>query len=782
MNYRGNGTITLTFDTVVYNVKFSLFDIDMNARAQFSALDASGAGLSVTLSRATGSWAASIHTPNPATSSNTSVGTSPRVDAINTSSTNTSNTGTVNVDVAGPVKSITIVISNNTTDTDFWLSGISACVYGSFATNYFVDAKPFTGQPTFILATPDSTTVSYIDTATGQAKYLFTANLGADANAPRFLNGLGYDHKKHFLYYAHDYGTNAYKTRTLRRWDYNTETIDASMAVDVNALGIPTFDQGIESGGSSFYDGCLYFGVEGQNGARNSNRETIVWRIEFNASNIPVKSSQVFAVPADNGGGTFLIDWSDFVLKDGLLYNFNGIATATYRRYQHYNLQTGNMDNTYTPVGTVNQPRQAAITWSGALISTYDSIAQYNEAGAVILPKKKILGTTPAIMVPDWAKGVGPGGLNIGASGDATGPFKTKTDFGDAPATYDPATDDPATHERDSTLRLGGTFDREFVKVPTANADGDGADEDGISTVNTLMPSTLTNYQAVVSVYNNTGANATLIGWLDYNGNDVFDAGEGVASTVSSSTLTQNITLNWTGINVTKAPGTYTYLRIRITSASNSMTTSKPTGYFNNGEVEDYRVFVETILPSYIKNFNASVYNKNKVKLNWTADEYSSLIGYEVQKSSNPLKWDFLVYQKSEGLNNPGEYSYEITDDNPNTGDNYYRLKLYFANGQYKYSEIRKVNINYAVVKEVIISPNPARYATTIIINGASAGLTLVKIMNMPGEVLYSKSMSAINGTNKFEIPFNGNWQNGTYIVQVINDGVFINKMLVISK
>ncbi|MBI1781008.1 MAG: T9SS type A sorting domain-containing protein [Sphingobacteriales bacterium] len=780
VQFRGNGTITLTFDSAVANLKFSMYDLDYSQVTTITA--ANGASpVNVTMAKLSGIVLTIVGSGTP-----TAIAT-----ASATTVADTSTDGTINVDIAGPLTSVTIVVTATATcssgcgtggieNADFWLSDLSACVSGSFATNYFVDAKPFTGQPTFILSTPDSNSVSYIDTATGKGKFLFSGNLAADANAPKFVNGLAYDHKKHYVYYVHDYGTKAYNTRTLRRWDYNTESIDASLAVDVNSIGIPTFDYGSESAGSSFYDGTLYFGVEGSNGSKNSGRESIIWRVDFNSSNIPYRSSQVWATPADNGSGTSMHDWNDFVVKDGELYDFDGVSTSQ-DDYYHFNLQTGNMDQDYTAAPSYNIPRQTGITWSGKIIWVYDSIGVYNEAGSVGT-KMKITGTSASNMSPDWAKGIGPGGGNIGASGDAAGPFKTKTDFGDAPSSYDPSGSDPAVHEQDTTLRIGATFDREFDKVPTVNADGDGADEDGISTVNILPSGASVNYQAVVKVYNNTGANATLIGWLDYNVNGVFDAGEAVTSTISSGTSLQTITLNWTGLTVTASPGTSTYLRIRLTSASNGMTSSKPNGYFNSGEVEDYRVYVDVTLPAYLKDFNASVYNKTMVKIDWVSDEDNNLIGYEVQKSSNALNWDNFNYVKSNGLNNPGEHEYNLTDTKPNNGATYYRLKLNFANGKYKFSDVKSVNILNLTLNDIVLAPNPARSVTTITLVGSVSGSAVIKIMNMHGEVLYTKNISTVNGITKYEIPLEENWQGGTYLVQVISNGIIINKRLLINR
>ncbi len=765
VQYANNGTITITFDTLVRNAQFSLYDIDINQTARVTADDGA---------------AALVVTMNVVTAGNILVAGSPGLlplaTANATAAANNDTKGTLNISIAGGLTGVKkIIITIGGTAGNFWLSDISACVYKTFATNYFIDAKPFTGQPTFILATPDSNSVSYIDTATGRGRFLFSGNLSADANAPRFLNGLGYDHKNHYLYYVHDYGTRAYNTRVLRRWDYNTEAIDVSMAVDVNTIGIPTFDGGVESGGSAFYDGDLYFGIEGNNSSNNSGRETTIWRIEFDASNNPVKSCQVWGTAADNGGGTRLHDWNDFTIQDGILFNFDGAGSTSQDDYYHFNMQTGVMLQDYTTAATQNVPRQAAVTWAGNVYWVYDSIGVYNGAGGVGA-KIKITGTTPANFSPDWAVGTIIGSTK-GFSGDAAGPFKTKTDFGDAPATYDPGSSDPATHERDTTMRIGATFDREFVNVPSALADGDGADEDGIASVSVFDPGTQT-YLVQVSVYNNSGAAATLVAWFDYSGNGVFEASEALTPiSVPSSSSSQSFWLWWSGIISPIPNGSFTYLRVRLTAAANGMTSANMNGYYNSGEIEDYRVIVDNFpLAVNLIAFDAKVENNKTVKLTWEANEDPGFVAYEIERSCDSRNWQHLGFVEptvAGGLNN-----YESRDNQPFAGTSYYRLKM-LGSGSVKFSDIRTVTIKSSAT-DVLIFPNPATSTARISLQRSTAAEAKIRVINWQGGTIYTAAV-IINGNTVIDLPAY-QWPAGTYIIQIVTNNEVVNKKLIINK
>ncbi len=175
-------------------------------------------------------------------------------------------------------------------------------------------------------------------------------------------------------------------------------------------------------------------------------------------------------------------------------------------------------------------------------------------------------------------------------------------DFGDAP---DPApgngpgnystaaTDNGPSHGIVDGLRMGGGVDSDsgaFENV-AANADNaDGAmpsDEDGL--VNTVADLHLT-VGMVPSVHvwatNTTGAAAMLYGWIDYNGDGVFDnATERTSVAVADGTISSIVTLVFPVV-----PGGVrgtTYARFRL---STDAAAAHPIGAAADGEVEDYRV------------------------------------------------------------------------------------------------------------------------------------------------------------------------------------------------
>ncbi|MBP8243718.1 MAG: hypothetical protein KAX45_04190, partial [Chitinophagaceae bacterium] len=362
-------TITLTFNTPVRNVSFTMYDIDRNASFTVSAADAASLPLTVTA------------VPQ-GTTILTVAGAPQKVitDLTNTALANNNNRGTVTIGVAGtagsPVKTVTITVTTLGSDAVFWLSDIYACVSTTFTNNWhqLANNRPFVGptqnQPDYFLVTPDNDSIYMVDPATAQARYFF------HDNARTYTNSLAYDPYHHYLYYISENTSIDPNNRAVKRYDYNTET-SSTIIADLSAapLNIPVFNFAIESAGCSFYDGSLYFGIEGGShstgggGPTITTRETIIWRIDFDASQNPVSACQVYATnysTSGSGSQTSLHDWGDFIIKNGVIYNSNTARNGSnysQSKFHHFNMMTG-AETIYNNPGTTVWSGQIGMGWS----------------------------------------------------------------------------------------------------------------------------------------------------------------------------------------------------------------------------------------------------------------------------------------------------------------------------------------------------------------------------------------------------------------------------------
>ncbi|MFC8302283.1 CshA/CshB family fibrillar adhesin-related protein [Specibacter sp. NPDC057265] len=204
------------------------------------------------------------------------------------------------------------------------------------------------------------------------------------------------------------------------------------------------------------------------------------------------------------------------------------------------------------------------------------------------------------------------------------------SDFGDAPATYGSAgalfqpewigsaipagtsyvfpgttpTIGLSTLGQPKTM-LGKLIDAEPGYQPSAGADADDAapidDEDAIAALGTVTAYPGQTYSVANVACTGPGY---LAGWIDWNNNTVFDAGE--RSTQAQCTGT-SVNLSWTvPANVSNTPaGVQSVLRLRIAELASQI--ALPTGISTTGEVEDHPLRLSVPTVSIQKNVSSRV-------------------------------------------------------------------------------------------------------------------------------------------------------------------------------
>ncbi|HMK16749.1 MAG TPA: GEVED domain-containing protein [Chitinophagaceae bacterium] len=744
-------TITLTFLNEVSNASFTLYDVDASQAISVAATNTGG----------------TPQTVGVATYGTTILGVagSPgkTITATSAAIVSPSNTGTATFNITGAVKTITITVSTSGADATFWFSDIIACFTDpGFPTDYYKPyTQPYTGQPAYFLANPDmNLNVYMVDPVNRTADLLFT-DPGIGGNS---LNSIAYDPVNKYVYYVLNGSGAGAANRSLKRYDVNTNSISTVIA-DLNTFGVPTFTQGVEAASAAFYNGCLYLGVEGTEPSTfSTNTESIIWRIDFSGST-PIRASQVFGMPNDNGGGQPSHDWGDFITKDGtIITHASTRITPTYQsQWIHFNMTTSTATNTYNLYADTSG--QLGQIYDGTVYRVDNRIALYNNDG------------TTAVSNPISVTSCSPSWNNRPAN-DASDPFRPALDFGDAPASYDPVALSPAANQKacnNSLLRLGSAWDREWALNSSVNASGDGMDEDGVSTVSIMVSDGHPyNHVQEVTVLNNTGAIAYLAGWLDYNANGVFDASEGVVVTVPSSASPQTITLGWTGITI--ATGTpNSFLRVRLYSGA--LTTSSATGWLADGETEDYPVISQSMpLVIDLLDFNATLTREKDVILNWRAYVDDEAKGFEVERSKDQNNWEKIGTVNLKTSNFTSDYS--LLDQQPLQGRSYYRLKMVEKTGSSRYSKTRLIQIDQLVTK-LRVYPNPAKNDFTISFKSTMNQSATLIVRSIAGEVMIRKSITLTETDNQVSVSVNG-LSNGLYVVELFTpEKTFVNKLTV---
>jgi hypothetical protein len=215
-------------------------------------------------------------------------------------------------------------------------------------------------------------------------------------------------------------------------------------------------------------------------------------------------------------------------------------------------------------------------------------------------------------------------------------------DYGDAPNTYGTLrASGGAAHTINGTLFLGASIDKEPTGQPTANANGDGADEDGVLFPTSIEAAATNNLPFYIDVISSAAGRVDV--WLDLNRNGQFNhATEHLGGGVSSSVVAGRNRLFFT-IPAGTTPGD-SMMRVRLSSAGSL----QPTGRANDGEVEDYAVKIKplqtAVTPTFIRPFD---FNLGDGRIPQTSDLTPPVAWLQLEQN---YEYDLVVRNASNAI------------------------------------------------------------------------------------------------------------------------------------
>lgn len=126
--------------------------------------------------------------------------------------------------------------------------------------------------------------------------------------------------------------------------------------------------------------------------------------------------------------------------------------------------------------------------------------------------------------------------------------------------------------------------------------------------------------------------------------------------------------------------------------------------------------------------------------LSWETESEDAGDYFEVERSQDART--FTKIANIEGLYKTGG-NYQLTDDEPSTGINYYRLKMVSNDGSYTYSKVVNAEIGKGnFVLEAF--PNPVNDVLTVQVREAAVGTATLTVMDAAGRVVRS---TILNGS-----------------------------------
>ncbi|HOY42299.1 MAG TPA: T9SS type A sorting domain-containing protein, partial [Chitinophagales bacterium] len=160
----------------------------------------------------------------------------------------------------------------------------------------------------------------------------------------------------------------------------------------------------------------------------------------------------------------------------------------------------------------------------------------------------------------------------------------------------------------------------------------------------------------------------------------------------------------------------------------------------------------------------------DKNVLNWTTASEINTLKFEVERSPQSIGGVFTYIGElpAAGSSNV-PLSYHLNDNNPLTGDNYYRLKMIDIDGTFKYSQTIFIRNDKDVVYTNAINgiyPNPTSHLINIDYQSAAISKVEIKILNVVGQEMSVTEMNTLKGNQLLQMDVSS-FADGVYIINI---------------
>jgi hypothetical protein len=212
-------------------------------------------------------------------------------------------------------------------------------------------------------------------------------------------------------------------------------------------------------------------------------------------------------------------------------------------------------------------------------------------------------------------------------------------------------------------------------------------------------------------------------------------------------------------------------------SAVNLVTTAK--AYVAATEIGSSQntVSVSATLPSTLFYFNAGWTTDDLIRLDWKI--INELAGdiFVVQRSTDNINFTTIGELKCNGITGTPQY-YTFTDSFPAKENNRYRLKMKGENGLIKYSPIVFVTRQQNGWDLAKVYPTPFSNELTLQLMSDKKLLVRVEFTDLMGNLILSRNVNCINGTNMIVFDQLGHLPSGMYNLRVTAAGKSIRQKL----
>jgi len=173
-----------------------------------------------------------------------------------------------------------------------------------------------------------------------------------------------------------------------------------------------------------------------------------------------------------------------------------------------------------------------------------------------------------------------------------------------------------------------------------------------------------------------------------------------------------------------------------------------------------------TVLPVTFTSIDAVRKNKT-IKVEWKVENENNINRYEVERSTNAV--DFTKQNTVTDItNNNSSNSYQWTDEHPQAGLNYFRIKSVDNGGRIKYTGVAKVFFSKEA-SAISVFPNPVTDGNiNIFFTEQQPGNYTARLLNNTGQLIKTMKLQQAGNNGSAVITLDNSVPHGTYILEIV--------------
>jgi hypothetical protein len=164
--------------------------------------------------------------------------------------------------------------------------------------------------------------------------------------------------------------------------------------------------------------------------------------------------------------------------------------------------------------------------------------------------------------------------------------------------------------------------------------------------------------------------------------------------------------------------------------------------------------------PVTLNNFNVQKSNSS-VQITWKTEQETNSSHFIIQRSADGVTWSDIATVSASGNSNTIK-DYTTNDISPLSGLNFYRLKQFDIEGNFKYSPVKKVLFSNQY--KVMISPNPVKDFINLYVSKVDNESVKVSVIDASGRIV----RSTVSNLSLIQISTQG-LRKGMYVVKIID-------------